>query len=132
MRFTKRAPAPWETIDIAGIGENPAIRSGPYLMIVNTCEAAAISNASSQPARTRPPLPRAFWYRRRLSGSVVISPHAGTGSPSRSLASRNISSRTPRTYGYRTRVGEYVYQENAAPRGQPRGSYSGRSGPTEG
>jgi hypothetical protein len=25
-----------------------------------------------------------------------------------------------------------VYKENAAPRGQPRGSYSGRSGPTDG
>ena len=30
------------------------------------------------------------------------------------------------------RVGEYVYQENAAPRGQPRGSYSGMSAPMVG
>ena len=53
----------------------------------------------------------------------MISAQAATGSPPcPALASLNISSSTPRTYGYLTRVGEYVYQENAAPRGQPRGS----------
>src|SRR5664279_1689156 len=61
-----------------------------------------------------------------------MSAQARTGSPVRALTSRYISSRSPRTWGYLTRVGEYVYQGNAAPRGQPRGSYSGRSGPTDG
>ncbi|CFR99143.1 Uncharacterised protein [Mycobacterium tuberculosis] len=61
-----------------------------------------------------------------------MSAQAATGSPKRAFASRYISTSTPRAYGWRTRVGEYVYQENAAPRGQPRGSYSGRSGPTDG
>jgi hypothetical protein len=46
---------------MAGIGENPAIRSGPYSVRVCTCAAAAISSASSQPIRTRPPRPRADW-----------------------------------------------------------------------
>jgi len=36
MRFTNRAPDAWETIDIAGIGEKPATRSGPYFLIVCT------------------------------------------------------------------------------------------------
>src|SRR5262249_24731074 len=117
---------------MAGIGEKPANRSGPYVLMVYTCAAAMSSVASSHVARTRPPLPRTALYRRAASGSSTMDAHASTGSPSRDLASRYISSRTPRTYGYRTRVGEYVYQENAAPLGQPRGSYSGRSGPTEG
>ena len=56
-----REPAACDTIDIAGIGENPAIRSGPYRAMVCTCAAAAISAASSQPIRTRPPLPLAAW-----------------------------------------------------------------------
>ncbi len=46
---------------MAGIGENPATRSGPYAPMVWTWAAAAISSASSQPIRTRPPLPRADW-----------------------------------------------------------------------
>ena len=62
----------------------------------------------------------------------MTSAHASTGSPSRARASRNISTSTARPYGYRMRVGEYVYQENAAPLGHPRGSYSGRSAPTDG
>ena len=59
MSLTNRAPDAWETIDIAGIGEKPATRSGPYFLIVCTCAAATISVASSQVARTSPPLPRA-------------------------------------------------------------------------
>ena len=59
MRFTNRAPEAWETIDMAGIGEKPATRSGPYFLMVCTCAAATISAASSQVARTSPPLPRA-------------------------------------------------------------------------
>src|SRR6266545_2863678 len=129
---TNRAPEACDTIDIAGIGENPAIRSGPCVLMVCTCAAAIISVASSHVARTSPPRPRADLYRRARSGSDTTCAQAATGSPVRAFASRYISSSTPRTYGYRTRVGEYVYQENAAPRGQPRGSYSGESGPTDG
>ena len=55
----KRAPAPNEAMDMAGIGENPATRSGPTVLAVYTCAAAAISRASSQRQRTSPPLPRA-------------------------------------------------------------------------
>ena len=40
MRFTNRAPEACETIDIAGIGEKPATRSGPYFLIVWTWAAA--------------------------------------------------------------------------------------------
>ena len=54
-----REPAAWDTIDMAGIGENPAIRSGPYRAMVCTWAAAAISAASSQPILISPPLPRA-------------------------------------------------------------------------
>ena len=57
----KRAPEAWETMDMAGMGENPATRSGPCSLMVWTCAAAMISTASSQLARTRPPLPRACW-----------------------------------------------------------------------
>ncbi len=85
---TNRAPTACETIDIAGIGEKPTIRSGPCSLIVCTCAAAAISSASSQDTRTCPPLPRARWYARRRSGSPTTSAHAATGSPSRALASR--------------------------------------------
>ena len=59
MRFTNRAPDACDTIDIAGMGEKPATRSGPYFLIVWTWAAATISLASSHVARTRPPLPRA-------------------------------------------------------------------------
>jgi len=54
-----RAPEACDTIDMAGIGENPATRSGPHVAIVCTWAAATISTASSHDARTRPPLPRA-------------------------------------------------------------------------
>ena len=43
-------------------------------------------------------------------------------------AARQSSSRLPRTYGYFSRAGEYVYHENDAPRGQPRGSWFGPVG----
>ncbi len=55
----KRAPEACDTIDIAGIGEKPATRSGPHFAMVWTYAAATISVASSQLARTRPPFPRA-------------------------------------------------------------------------
>ncbi|CAB4597443.1 unannotated protein [freshwater metagenome] len=60
MRDTKRAPAACDAIDIAGIGEKPKTRSGPYFLIVCTCAAAIISEISPHCARTNPPLPRAF------------------------------------------------------------------------
>ena len=56
-----REPTACDTIDIAGIGEKPAIRSGPQVLMVCTCAAATISTASSQDTRTCPPLPRACW-----------------------------------------------------------------------
>ena len=59
MRLTNRAPEACETIDMAGMGENPATRSGPHFLMVWTWAAATISEASSQVARTSPPLPRA-------------------------------------------------------------------------
>ena len=95
----KRAPAAWETMDIAGIGEKPVQRSGPYFSMVCTCAAAVISTASCHEARTRPPLPRACWNSRRFTGSLTIDSHAFTGSSWIRLASRYISSSTPRTYG---------------------------------
>ncbi len=95
----KREPAANEAIDIAGIGENPATRSGPYALMVCTWAAATSSATSSQLARTRPPLPRARLYARAFAGSEVISAHAATGSPSRPRASRHSFSSVPRTYG---------------------------------
>ena len=56
-----RDPAANDTIDIAGIGEKPHTRSGPYSLIVCTCAAAIISVASAHVTRTSPPLPRACW-----------------------------------------------------------------------
>ena len=103
---TNRAPEPCDTMDIAGIGEKPATRSGPYVLMVCTWAAATISEASSQVARTSPPLPRADLYERAVSGSPVTSAQASTGSPVRSLAARYARRSAPRTYGYRTRVGE--------------------------
>ncbi|PNG90381.1 hypothetical protein SMF913_25846 [Streptomyces malaysiensis] len=95
----KRAPAAKDAMDIAGIGEKPATRSGPYVLMVLTCAAATNSATSSQSARTRPPLPRARLYARAFAGSRVISAQAATGSPSRPRASRHSFSRAPRTYG---------------------------------
>ena len=46
-------------MDIAGITENPALRSGPYIFAVYNKEAATISVDSSQVERTKPPIPRA-------------------------------------------------------------------------
>ena len=43
--------------------------------------------------------------------------HARTGSLCSSSAARQSFSSAPRMYGYFTRSGEYVYQENVAPRG---------------
>lgn len=67
--------------------------------MVCTCAAATSSTASSQSARTSPPLPRALWYVRRLLGVRLDVPQARTGSFSRRFASLYISSSTPRMYG---------------------------------
>ena len=97
MSEVNRAPEAWLTIDIAGMGEKPATRSGPHCLMVCTLAAATISAASPHEARTSPPLPRADLYRLAFSGSPTMSAQASTGSPRRCLASRYISRRTPRT-----------------------------------
>ena len=61
MSWMNRVPTQCDTIDMAGMGEKPAQRSGPYALMVCTWAAAAISMASAQLARTSPPLPRARW-----------------------------------------------------------------------
>ena len=77
-----------------------------------TIDAAHISSASSQLIRRNPPLPRACWYFARHSGVSWMLAHALTVSPRySSLAERYMSMRTPRAYGYFTRIGEYRYQE---------------------
>ncbi len=96
MSDMKRAPAAKDAIDIAGIGEKPATRSGPYALTVCTW-AATSSLTSSQSARTRPPLPRARLYARAFAGSDVISAQAATGSPRRRRASRHSLCNPPRT-----------------------------------
>ncbi len=45
-------------MDMAGMGENPKIRSGPYSWMVAIRAAAMSSFTSSQETRTKPPLPR--------------------------------------------------------------------------
>src|SRR5690625_7383509 len=90
MRERKRVPAEYETGDIAGIGENPTTRSGPYCLIVCTWAAAMSSLTSAHSTRTNPPLPRAFLYAPVRSGSAVISAHAATGSPSRRSEERRV------------------------------------------
>ena len=59
MSWVNRVPMQCETIDIAGMGLKPAMRSGPWVLMVCTLAAAAISIASDHPTRTKPPLPRA-------------------------------------------------------------------------
>ncbi len=54
-----RPPAACDAIDIAGIGEKPNTRSGPWVLMVWTCAAEINSVTSDHEARTNPPLPRA-------------------------------------------------------------------------
>ncbi len=61
MRLMKRAPAACEAMDMAGMGENPKMRSGPCFLTVCTWAAPMISRTSGQEDRTSPPLPRARW-----------------------------------------------------------------------
>ena len=46
---------------LAGIGEKPMMRSGPWRLMVCTLAAAISSLTSSQSARTKPPRPRMLW-----------------------------------------------------------------------
>ncbi len=96
-------------IAVAALNAGALVRDSTRLWDPSTLPllaAVLFSVASAHVTRTRPPLPRACWYRRRRSGSPWMSAHASTGSPVRALASRYISTSTPRAYGYRTRVGE--------------------------
>ena len=89
--------------------------------------AAMISLTSSQFVRTKPPRPRTFTYLSRFLLSAWIAAHASTGSLPDLRSARYTSSRRPRIIGCLMRCGEYRYQENEAPRWQPRGSWFGRS-----
>ncbi|MNN74274.1 hypothetical protein D3C81_1904580 [compost metagenome] len=97
-------------MDMAGIGEKPTMRSGPYFLIVSAFAAAMISFDSSHVARTKPPRPRMDLYCCERTGSWLIQSQAVTGSMVL-RASRHISIRRPRTIGYFTRCAEYTYQE---------------------
>src|SRR5699024_6652683 len=93
---------------------------------------AIISHMSFQLARTKPAFPRAFTYFSRFTGSLTMLSHASTGFELLSRSSFHNSYKSLRTYGYFTLTGLYVYQEKLAPRGHPRGSYSGKSSPVLG
>ena len=112
----KREPPPYERYDIAGMGEKPKTRSGPYFFAVYKFAAATISSTSSQFVRRNPPLPRAFWIRLRFSSSSMMDFHASTGLFPLARASRQKSSNTPRAYGYLTRIGLYTYHDAEIPR----------------
>ena len=96
-------------MDIAGIGEKPTTRSGPYFLIVKTLAAAIISLTSSQFARTNPPRPRTVWYSLRFASDWAIEAQASTG-PMAARAARHSLSKRPRTSGYFTRLALYRYQ----------------------
>src|SRR5262245_562555 len=106
MRERNRVPAVYETIDMAGIGEKPATRSGPYRLIVDTCAAAIISTASSQLARPKPPLPRWALYVRERTGASPTACPARAEAPVRFRTGLERSSGVPRTYGGVTGSGE--------------------------
>ena len=91
-----REPTACLTMDIAGLGENPAIRSGPYAAMVCTWAAATISAASSQPDLDQSALAAGRRVAPAPFGVAWTSAHASTGSPSRVRASRYISISTPR------------------------------------
>ena len=68
---------------MAGIGEKPMIRSGPYFLMVKALAAAIISVAVSQSARTKPPCPRNRLYSRALSGFWLIDAQASIATVAR-------------------------------------------------
>src|SRR5512138_1087129 len=98
-----RLPAAYDTIDIAGIGEKPITRSGPYFLTVWTFAAAMISFTSSHVERTKPPRPRIDLYAAARVASSTIDAHASTG-PCFARASRHIRTSRPRTIGYLMRL----------------------------
>src|SRR5574339_240253 len=101
---------------MAGIGEKPMMRSGPYFLTVYIVDAAVISRASSHDTRRKPPLPRACWMDLRADGFSITLAQASTGSGCFFFASRHRSISTPRMYGYLTRIGLYWYHEKEMPR----------------
>ena len=90
-----------------------------------------ISLTSSQEARTKPPKPRLVLYDLARSGFWLMYSQAEVGDMV-ARASRHMRIRCPRTMGYFTRCAEYTYHEYDAPRGQPRGSWLGKSGRVRG
>src|SRR5699024_4312847 len=128
----KRLPAAWLIMDIAGIGEKPTLRSGPYFITVYNVDAAINFVTSSQSTRTKPPLPLACLYDFAFSSSSTMLCYASNVLSYVLSASRHKRINCLRTYGYLTRKGLYIYHEKLAPRGQPRGSNSGISGPVVG
>src|SRR3546814_12506995 len=112
---------------MAGIGEKPATRSGPYSLIVYAFAAAISSAASSQPTLTKPPRPRFDTQSRRFSGSCTMDRQAATGAiVSRALRQRRMS--LAPTSGYVLRVPEERYQLSVEPRGQQSRPRLGRTG----
>src|SRR3546814_18706979 len=82
---------------MAGIGEKPATRSGPYSLIVYAFAAAISSAASSQPTLTKPHRPRLDTQSRRFSGSCTMDRQAATGAfVARTLSHGRMSLARPR------------------------------------
>ena len=92
----KREPPAYERYDMAGMGEKPKMRSGPYFLAVWSMPATTISVTSSQVVRRKPPLPRAFWMRVRFASSPMMEAYASTGLLPEARSSRQKSSSTPR------------------------------------
>ena len=84
-------------MDIAGITEKPALRSGPYVFAVYSKDAAVISVASSHVERTKPPIPRADLYFFAFSGSSTIDFQASIGFLACFFTSLQSSTNSPRT-----------------------------------
>ena len=125
----KRLPAANDTGDIAGIGVKPPTRSGPCSRIACTVAAAISSLASSHVAADEPAAAA-------LAAVAAVGRDLGERGDrvGAGCAARRASARAGcrACTGTCSRTGEYVYQENDAPRGQPRGSWSGRSGSVRG
>jgi hypothetical protein len=97
-------------MDIAGMGEKPAMRSGPCSLMVWILAAAMISLTSSQVDRTKPPRPRRRVYEARASLAPTMAAQACTGSSEARLSRHSLSSAL-RTSGYFSRLALYRYQE---------------------
>jgi hypothetical protein len=97
-------------MDIAGIGEKPITRSGPYFLAVYTLALAISWFTSSQVVRTMPPRPRCCCHSRRASAFSTMLAQASTGLLATASAARQCCSSLPRIIGYFTRLAEYRYQ----------------------